>query len=344
MLALQAEVLELKANLTARARGTVVESEMHKGLGAVATVLVQNGTLQLNDAVVFAQHWARIKTMQDETGRNLTQAGPSTPVKITGLSGLPIAGSDFIVVKSEREARELAEDRSQGHKNLSLLQKKKAAFENLLQQEASKGEKKILTLIIRADVQGSLEALKNSLHKISSTKADLLIISEGVGEVTESDIQLASASKATILGFHTQVENHADSLIKQLKVNVRLHDIIYHAVDDVKEIMRNLLDKIPQETQTGEALVKAIFKASQVGSIAGCQVLEGTIKRSNQVRVLREGKEVWKGAIATLKRVKEDVREVTKGIECGILLQNFNDIKEGDILQAFEITYLEQSL
>lgn len=344
MLALQAEVLELKTNPTARARGAVIESEMHKGFGAVATVLVQNGSLHLGDAVVFAQHWARIKTMQDENGKDLEVAGPSTPVKITGLSGLPFAGSDFIVVKSEREARELAEERSQGHRNLSFLQKKKAAFENILQQEASKGNKKILNLLLRADVQGSLEALKNSLQKISSTKAELMIVSEGVGEVGESDIQLASASKATIIGFHTKIESHSDSLIKQLKVTVRLHDIIYHAVDDVKELMRQLLDKIPQENETGEALVKAVFKASQFGSIAGCQVSEGIIKRNSQIRLVRDGNVIWKGTIATLKRVKEDVKEVSKGLECGILLQNNNDIKEGDILQAYEITYLEQTL
>lgn len=344
MLALQAEVLELKANPDTRARGAVIESEMHKGLGAVATLLIQNGTLHLNDALVFAQHWARVKTMQDETGGNLEIAGPATPVKITGLSGLPLAGSDFIVVKSEREARSLAEERSQGQKNISLLQKKNIAFENLLQQEASKGATKQLNLIIRADVQGSLEALKNSLNKISSTKASLLIISEAVGEITESDIQLASASHATILGFHTKIESHAESLIKQLKINVRLHDIIYHAVDDIREIMRGLLEKIPQETDKGEAIVKAVFKSSQLGSIAGCQVTDGVIRRTDHIRLIREGKMIWKGNIATLKRVKEDVREVSKGIECGILLQNYNEIQEGDLLQAFEITYLEQSL
>lgn len=344
MLALQAEVLELKANPSMRARGAVIESEMHKGFGAVATVLIQNGTLRIGDAVVFAQHFARIKTMQDENGKDLEIAPPSTPVKITGLSGLPLAGSDFIVVKSEREARELAEERSQGQRNISMLQKKKAGFENMLQQEASKGTKKILNLILRADVQGSLEALKNSLQKISSTKAELIIVSEAVGEVSESDIQLASASKATIIGFHTKIESHSDALIKQLKVTVRLHDIIYHAVDDVKELMRQLLDKIPQESDTGEALVKAVFKASQLGSIAGCQVMDGIIKRSSLVRLLREGKVIWKGTIATLKRVKEDVKEVSKGIECGILLNNYNEIKEEDIIQAYEITYLEQTL
>ncbi len=344
MLALQSEVLELKASLDMRARGTVVESELHKGMGPVATILVQNGTLHINDSVVFAQHWARIKTMQDEYGKDLEKATPSTPVKITGISGVPAAGSEFIVVKNEREARSLAEERSTGQKNISLLQNKRAGIEGLLQQEASKAEKKILNLIVRADVQGSVEALKNSLLKIASTKADVNIISQGVGEISESDIQLAAASKAVVIGFHTKVESHAESLIKKTKVTVHLHEIIYHAIDDVKELMLALLDKIPQESDTGEALVKTTFKASQLGVIAGCQVTEGTIRRGAHIRVLRDNQVVWKGSISSLKRVKEDVREVSKGMECGIFLQNFNDVKEGDRLQAYEITYLEQTL
>jgi translation initiation factor IF-2 len=193
-------------------------------------------------------------------------------------------------------------------------------------------------------VQGSLEALKTSLLKIESKKVELNILSATVGEISESDIQLASASKATIIGFHTQVESHAESLIKETKVIVKTHDIIYHAIDDVKALMLTLLDKIPQETDTGAALVKATFKASQLGVIAGCQVTEGTIKRNHFIRVIRDGHVVWKGPIASLKRVKEDVREVSKGYECGILLQNFNEIKEADILQAYEITYLDQQL
>lgn len=344
MLALQAEILELKANPTNRARGTVIESEMHKGLGAVATVLVQTGTLRIGDALVFAQHWARVKTMHDEHGKELSFAGPSTPIKITGLSGLPEAGSEFIAVKSEREARELSRDRTLGQQQQRMQQVKRTGLESLLQQKAESADKKTLNLILKADVQGSLEALKNSLLKIASNKIELNIIAAEVGEVSESDVQRAAASKATIIGFHTQVENHAESLIKQLKVSVKLHDIIYHAVDETRELMRSLLDKIPQETDTGTALVKAVFKSSQLGMIAGCQITDGTIKRNHLVRLLRDKEIVWKGSIASLKRVKEDVREVSKGYECGIILQNYSDIKEGDILQAYEITYLEQDL
>jgi translation initiation factor IF-2 len=343
MLALQAEVLELKANPTTRARGAVIESEMHKGLGAVTTVLVQNGTLRIGDAIVFTEHWGRVKTMHDEYNKPLTIAGPSTPVKLTGLSGLPEAGSDFIVVKDEIEASEVSEERIFKRKH-SALQVKRSGLENLLAQQMQKQEKKVLNLLLRADVQGSLEALKHSLEKIGSAKAEINVVSAAVGEISESDIQLASASKATIIGFHTQIESHAESFIKQFKVKVRMHDIIYHAVDDVKELMVALLDKIAQENDTGEAEVKAIFKSSHLGSIAGCQVKEGTIKRSSHMRVVRDKEVIWKGPIASLKRVKEDVREVSTGQECGILLQGFTAFKEGDLLQAYDVTYLTPEL
>jgi len=343
MLALQAEVLELKANPSMRARGSVLESEMHKGMGSVATVLVLNGTLRLGDPLVFDELWGRVKTMRDEFGKELSEAGPSTPVEITGLSGLPEAGQEFIVVKSEREAREIAEDRRQGLRQTNLMLKKKVSMENLLQQSQAPA-KKVLNILLRADVQGSLEALKTTLEKIQSTKADINIIFAGVGEIGESDVQLAAASKAVILGFHTAVESHADSIIKQLGVQVYLHDIIYHAADEVKQLMVNLLDKIAIETDKGKALVKATFKSSHFGIIAGCQVIEGSIVRNNQIRLKRNDEQIWKGGIASLKRVKEDVREVQKGFECGILLNGFNEVQEGDIIEAYEITYITQEL
>jgi translation initiation factor IF-2 len=343
MLALQAEVLELRANPGHRARGTVIESELHKGLGAVASVLVQNGTLKRGDALVFGEHWGRVKTMQDEYGQELATAGPSTPVKITGLSGLPDAGHEFIVVKNEKEAREISEARSEGIRQTNLLQKKKVSMENLFQQ-ASETSKKMLNIVLRADVQGSLEALRAGLLKIQSDKADLNIIFAGVGEISESDVQLAAASKAVILGFHSQIESHAEPIVKQFGVQVRLHDIIYHAIDDIKLVMAGLLDKIAQETEKGKAIVKATFKSSHTGIIAGCQVTEGSISRNNYVRVRRGQEIVWTGSISSLKRVKEDVREVQKGLECGILLSNFPEVREDDILEAYEITYISQEL
>lgn len=343
MLAIQAEVLELKANPTSRARGTVLESELHKGLGSVATVLVQNGTLKLGDPLVFGQDWGRVKTMHDEYGRNLKEAGPSTPVEITGLSGLPEAGEEFIVVSTEEEARHIAEARMQDRKQTMLQPKKVTTMESMLQQ-ATDSNKKVLKIVLKADVQGSLEALKVALLKIKSEKVDVDIISATVGEISESDVLLAAASKAIIVGFHTKVESHAEQLLKQHGIKVCLHDIIYHAIDEVKVLMTAQLDRIAQETDRGKAEVRAVFKSSQHGQIAGCMVTEGVIQRNHYVRLKRGGEQIWKGPIHSLKRVKEDVREVLKGFECGILLNGFNDFKEGDILESYEITYLTQTL
>jgi len=343
MLALQAEILELRSNPNIRARGTVLESEMHKGMGSVATVLVQNGTLRLGDSLVFGQLWGRVKTMRDEFSKELQEASPSTPVEITGLSGLPEAGQEFIVVKNEREAREIAEARSEGARQTHLMQKKKISMDNILLQASATG-KKILNIVLRADVQGSLEALKVALMKIQSDKVDVNIISAGVGEVSESDVQLAAASKAVIVGFHTAIESHAEPLVKQLGVQVRSHDIIYHAIDDVKLLMAGTLERIAQETDKGKALVKAVFKSSHTGIIAGCQVTEGSIHRNHHIRVKRNNEMVWKGSISSLKRVKEDVREVQKGLECGVLFNNYNEIQEGDILESYEVTYIAQEL
>lgn len=343
MIALQAEILELRANPKARARGTVLESEMHKGLGAVATVLVQNGTLRKGDAIVFGHYSGRIKTMQDDHNMQVEEAGPSTPVKITGLSELAEAGSEFIVVKNEKEARELAAARAEGAKRETAAKPKLGGLEKMMAKKES-GEKKILPLILRADVQGSLEALKTSLQKVRSDKVRIELVNADVGEISESDIALAAASKATIIGFHTSIESHADELIKEKKVAVYTQDVIYHIIDEVKNRMRMLLDKLEQETDTGAAIVKAVFKSSQLGLIAGCQVSEGTIKRQQLVRQIRNDNVIWKGKIGSLKRVKEDIKEVQKGFECGILLDGQSDIKEGDIIQAYEITYLEQDL
>jgi translation initiation factor IF-2 len=343
MIALQAEILELRADPDSRARGTVLESEMHKGLGAVATVLIQNGTLRKGDAIVFGNHSGRIKTIQDDHGRLIESAGPSTPVKITGLSELALAGNEFIVVKNEKEARELAEARSEGRERHLMAQTKIGGLEKLMQRKES-GEKKILPLILRADVQGSLEALKTSLLKIHSNKVRIEIVNADVGEISESDIALAAASKATIIGFHTTIESHADDLIKQKKVSIYTQDVIYHLIDEVKNRMRSLLDKLEKEADIGSAVVKAAFKSSQVGVIAGCQVADGIIKRSSLIRQIRGKDIIWKGKVASLKRMKEDVKEVKEGFECGILLEGQNDVREGDILQAYEITYLEQDL
>ena len=343
MLVLQSEILELKANPNTRARGTVIESQMHKGFGPVATVLVQNGSLKLGDALVFEDLYARVKTMHDEHEKAVTSAPPATPVKITGLSGIPTAGSEFIVVESEKEARSLAEERASGEK-FKRLQRGREELENYMTRHQELEGKKIVTLILRADVQGSVEAIRNFLLNIQSKKVELNIISEGVGEISESDVQLAIASNAAIIGFHTQVETHAEDLIKQNKVVIKRRDIIYQIVDDVKKLMLDSLDKVRKETEKGSAEIKQVFKSSQLGSIAGCLVIEGTIKREYFAKVLRKGDIIHEGEIHSLKRIKEDVKEVNKGLECGILLHKFFDYQEGDIIKCFQITYVSQNL
>lgn len=342
MIQLQSEVLELRSNPKTRARGIVLESEMHKGLGAVATLLVLNGTLRKGDPMVFGNYSGRIKTMQDEFGKSLEEAPPSTPVKVTGLSGLPEAGCEFIVVESEKEARKLAAGREKGHKS-GLTKTKKISMESLLEKE-SEAQQKVLPLILKADVQGSLEALKNSIAKIKSKKARCEIVHEAIGEISEYDVKLAAASNATIIGFHTRVENNADSLIKQLKIPLHLHNVIYHAIEDIKAQMTELLDKLEEEKDIGIAEVKAIFKSSQLGLIAGCQVTEGSIHRNHLIKLIRDKEVVWKGKLASLKRVQDDVREVQKGLECGIVLEGMRDVREGDKIQSYEIIYHKQTL
>ncbi|MBN2479910.1 MAG: translation initiation factor IF-2 [Parachlamydiales bacterium] len=339
MISLQSEIIELKANKNTRARGSILESQMHKGLGAVATVLILNGTLKANDSIVFSDKWGRVKTIHDQYNNLISEAGPSIPVKITGLSDLAEAGSEFIVVANEKEAKELAEARREKMKTQALQKAKIFSLESL-----GKKEKKIFHVMIRADVQGSLEALKQSLLKIKSTKVDLNIVSAEVGEISESDIRLAYASKAVILGFHTKIESHAEPIIKQLKVIIKQHDIIYHVIDEVRELMRSILDKVPEEHDTGAAKVIALFKASQLGLIAGCIVTDGTIKRNSLIRIIRNGEVVKKTKVNSLKRVKEDVKEVKSGVECGILLADYTDVQKDDIIQAYDITYLEQEL
>lgn len=344
MLILQSEILELKANPNTRARGTVIESQLHKGFGAIGTILIQNGTLRLGDALVIDEIYARVKTMHDEHGKTLQIAGPSTPVKITGLSGVPAAGNEFITVDNEKEARKLTAERAHGTKRSIIQRRSSEGLEGLMQRHQELTEKKMLNLIIRADVQGSIEALKSSLLNIKSKKVELNFIAEGVGEISESDVELAVASNAVIIGFHTQVESHAEDLIKREKVIIKRRNIIYQILDDVKELMLGTLDKVRKETEIGTAEVKQIFKSSQLGLIAGCQVTDGMIQRNHYVKLLREGKVIWEGHIASLKRVKEDVKEVAKGLECGILLEKFHDFAAGDEIKTFEITYIQQEL
>jgi len=282
--------------------------------------------------------------MRDERGRHLTKALPSMAVEVTGLSEVPSAGCEFIVVGSEKEARKLAEERLAGVKRENLRKTTTTDLQSFFLQHAEKKEKKLLSVIVKADVKGSLEAIETMLLKIPSDKVRINIISSSVGVISESDVEWAKASNALILGFHTRTEPAAEDYAKKQGVKVLIHEVIYHLIDEVKEEMTKLLDKVRQENEVGSAQVKMVFRSSSHGLIAGCQVIDGIIKRSNIAKVFRGNTKVWEGDINSLKRHQDDVREVSKGLECGILLSNFKDIQAGDVIKAFEVTYITQTL
>jgi translation initiation factor IF-2 len=343
LLALQSEILELKANPKSRARGTVLESQIIKGLGPSATLLVQNGSLKISDALVFGEVYARVKTIQDEHGKQLKFAGPSQAVRVTGLSDVPPSGSEFVVVKSEKEARKICEQR-EAESRKTKLRKQTFNLGSMLQANAARQEKKIFNVIVRADVQGSLEAIKDSLMKIPTDKVLIQFVSEGLGMITLTDAELAMTSNAVIFGFHTKTDKSIESFVRTHKIRIHHHDVIYHLVDDAKELMTQLLDKLRVENEMAEVEVRATFKASNVGVIAGCMVTSGTVKRNHIAKVYRGDEMVFEGDIASLKRVKEDVKEVQKGLECGILFKGYNDIQVGDKIKTFEVTYIQQEL
>lgn len=344
MLALQSEILELLANPSARARGTVLESEIQKGMGNVATLLIQNGTLKRGDAILFEHEYGRVKTMKDERGRHLTKALPSIAVEVTGISGSPAAGCEFIVVKSEKEARKLAEERLAGQKREHLRKPQSTNLEAFFLEHVEKKEIKVLPVILKADVKGSLEAIETMLLKIPSNKARVNIISSGIGTISESDVEWANASNAVILGFHTKMEPSAEEYAKRQGIKVFMHEVIYHLIDEVKDEMTKLLDKVRQENEVGTAEVRMIFKSSSHGAIAGCQITDGVFKRTHIAKVFRNGNKIWEGDIASLKRHQDDVKEVLKGFECGILLSGFKDLQAGDLIRSYEVTYLKQTL
>jgi len=343
LLGLQSEVLELKADPHCRARGTVLESEIVKGLGPSATLLIQNGTLRLSDALVFGEVYARVKTMQDEFGKSLKTAGPSHAVRVTGLSDIPSSGSEFIVVKSEKEARKICEQRS-AESTKTRLRKQSFNLGSMLQQNAARHEKKIFNVIVKADVQGSLEAIKDSLMKIKTDKVLIQFVAEGLGMITLTDAEMAMTSHAVIFGFHTKTDKSIENFTRTHKIQIHLHDVIYHLVDDARAMMTQLLDKTRLETEMAEVEVRAIFRASHLGVIAGCMVTSGTVKRSHIAKVFRNGEIIFEGDISSLKRVKEDVKEVSKGHECGILLKGYDLVEVGDVIKTYEVTYIAQEL
>jgi translation initiation factor IF-2 len=334
MINIVSEMKELKANPTRPARGTIIEAQLDKGRGPVATVLVQNGTLNVGDTVIAGACFGRIRAMVDDKGKNVKSAGPSTPVEILGLSDVPMAGDAFYVAQNEKQARMLS-DSVIAKGRVSLIKEAPKATLDALFTQIKAGQVKELKIIVKADVQGSAEAVKTSLEKITNDEVRIKIIHSAVGAVNESDVMLASASNAIIIGFNVRPDPTAKSVAENEKVDIRLYRVIYNAIEDVTAAMKGMLDPVFREKVIGHAEIRQLFKASGVGTIGGSYVTDGKITRSAQVRVIRDGKVVYDGTLDTLKRFKDDVREVNSGFECGMLFAKFNDIKENDIAEAY---------
>ena len=340
---LQAEVLELKAPVDAAAKGLVIEASLDKGRGPVATVLVQSGTLKVGDVVLAGQTSGRVRAMLDEDGRSTKTAGPSIPVEIQGLSEVPQAGDDFMVLADERRAREIATYRAGKFRNTKLAKQQAAKLENVF-ADMQAGEVKTLPLIIKADVQGSQEALSASLLKLSTDEVKVQMVYSGVGGISESDINLAIASKAIVIGFNTRADAGARKLAEANDVQIRYYNIIYDAVDELKAAMSGMLAPEHKEEVIGMAEIRTVFVASKIGTVAGSYVTSGVVRRDAHFRLLRDNVVIYTGELESLKRLKDDVREVKEGFECGIKLKNYNDIKEGDQLEFFEIKEIARTL
>jgi translation initiation factor IF-2 len=336
MILLVAEMEELKANPKRRALGTVIEAQLDKGRGPVATLLVQNGTLRVGDPIVVGNTYGRVRAMVNDMGRRIKEAGPSTPVEITGLNEVPLAGDRFMVFEDEKKARQIGEARAQKQLLEQRSEKAKVSLDDLFEQ-IKQGEMKELNLIIKADVQGSVEALSAALQKIDVEGVKVKIIHTGVGAITESDIILASASNAIVIGFNVRPDANAKRTAESEKVDIRLHRIIYKVIEEIESAMKGLLDPEFEEKVIGQLEVRQTFKVSKVGTIAGCYVTDGKVTRDSGVRLIRDGVVIFEGEIDTLKRFKDDVKEVAQGYECGVTIKNFNDIKEGDIIEAYVV-------
>ena len=335
MIILTAEMKELKANPNKPARGAIIEAQLDKGRGPVATVLVQEGTLNVGDPIVAGAAYGKIRAMMDDKGRRVKKAGPSKPVEILGLSEVPAAGETFYVAANEKQARQLAESViAKSRKDMLKDTPQKVSLDDLFNQIQS-GNVKELNIVVKADVQGSVEAVKQSLEKLSNDEVRIRIIHGGVGAITESDVMLATASNAIIIGFNVRPEPSAKAFADEEKVDVRLYRVIYNAIEDITAAMKGMLDPVYEEKVIGHAEVRQLFKASGVGVIAGSYVLDGKFQRNAQARILRDNIVVYEGEIESLKRFKDDVKEVNTGYECGLVFKKFNDIKEGDIVEAF---------
>ncbi|MGC9518672.1 MAG: translation initiation factor IF-2 [Desulfuromonadaceae bacterium] len=336
MILLQAEVMDLKADPTKRCRGTIVEARLDKGRGAVATVLVQDGTLKIGDPIVAGLHHGRVRTMINDRGEQVQEAGPSIPVEVTGLQGVPDAGDTLNAVESEKLSKEVAQHRQHKSREAELAKSSRLSLDQLYAR-IQEGNVEELKVIIKADVQGSVEALKESLVKLSTDTCRLTVVHTAVGGIKESDVSLAAASDAIIIGFNVRPEPKAAAMAEKEGVDIRLYSIIYDAVNDVKDAMEGLLAPTLKEQYLGRVEVRDTFHVSKVGTIAGCMVQDGIVRRNSRARLVRDSVVIWEGTLSSLKRFKDDAKEVRAGYECGIGLENYNDIKVGDVIEAFEI-------
>ncbi|WP_238915517.1 translation initiation factor IF-2 [Clostridium sp. YIM B02555] len=334
MVLLSAEMLELKANKNRRAVGTVIEAKLDKGRGSVASLLVQNGTLRVGDSILVGSTYGRIRAMFDDTGKKIKSAGPSIPVEVLGLSEVPEAGDRFNQVKDEKTARNMAETRKDKLKAETLLANHRVSLEDLYNQ-IKEGKVKELAIIVKADVQGSVEAIKQSLEKLSTDDVKVRVIHSGAGAITETDITLATASNAIVIGFNVRPDNNAAAQADRDGVDIKTYRIIYDAIEDVKSAMIGMLEPDYKEVILGTAEVRETYKISNIGTIAGCYVLKGKLQRNAETRVIREGIVIFESSLSSLKRFKDDAKEVNAGYECGLTVEKFNDIKEGDIIECF---------
>jgi translation initiation factor IF-2 len=343
MLLLEAELLELKANPNLKARGVIIEGHLSEGRGPVATVLVKNGTLRVGDVVLTGLYYGRIRGMLDDKGKRVTEAPPSKPVEIMGLSGVPHAGDEFFVVKDEKKARTLSLLKQDEKRHARLAGQKRITLEDIYAQ-AKEGKVKELKIILKGDVQGSIEALGKSLESLSTDQIKLNIIHSGVGSINESDVILADASNAVIIGFNVKAEEKAEETAQKEGVEIKQYHIIYEAIADVRAAMEGLLEPIAKEVFLGRAIVKQIFRVSKAGVIAGCYIQKGSINRQAKVKLVRDKQAVYEGKIGSLKRFKDDVKEVAEGFECGIGLAGHDDVKEGDVIEAYTIQMVARRL
>lgn len=341
---LQSEVLELEAFAEGPAEGVVVESRLEKGRGPVATVLVQNGKLKQGDNILCGTEYGRVRAMHDDLGNQIKSAGPATPVEILGLSGVPAAGDEMVVIENEKKAKELASQRSQKQKEAKIAQEQSLKLSNMFSSMGKEGEQQVLKIILKGDVQGSVEAIRESLLKLSTEEVKVDIIASGIGGITSSDVTLAVASTAVIVGFNVRADGAAKKLAEIDGVELRYYNIIYDLIDDVKKAMTGLLSPEMKEQIIGIAEVREVYRSTKFGSIAGCMVIEGSVKRTNPIRVLRDNVVIYEGSLESLKRFKDDANEVKKGMECGIGVKNYNDVRAGDQIEVFEVIEVAKEL